>query len=205
MDLLLDMVSSLGGEDFCFEKINPSMAVSTSGKALGSLPGLGIALLRKDIAEALVKNESHDHYFAFAEYLLARSQHRSTPFTPPVHLYPPLLRALQLIKEEGLKHKLDRHAAGISILENIAALHGFKPIGVESPSKTTRTFAYDPCDHSLFDDFKRHLLAFGFVPLQNPISQRSKGIFQLSSMGYLPVPLLRRLEQSIAGHSLIAL
>jgi 2-aminoethylphosphonate-pyruvate transaminase len=197
LDLLVDMVSSLSGEPFTFADIRPSISVSVSGKAIGALPGIGIAFVREDISAQLKHSSMKEHYFSFANYIDAKARHRATPFTPPVHLFPALDRALQLTIDEGLESKLQRHKQGIQLLERMALSHGFEVQKAETPSYTTRTFHYDPRSHAKFDEFKSLLNRFHFVPLQNPITQRDKGQFQLSSMGYLPLSMLKKLESDL--------
>jgi 2-aminoethylphosphonate-pyruvate transaminase len=193
LKFLVDMVSSFGGEDFEIASLAPSIAVTVSGKAIGSMPGLGCALIHKDVIKQLFEQRTTEHYFSFLPYIESRVKRNEMPFTPPVHLFAALNQALNLIEKETLAGKIARHRQGLQILQGIAESFGFKKFPCESPSSTTQTFVYPVSDAERFDHFHKSLLDQHFLPLQNQQTQRERGHFQLSTMGHIHPHVLERL------------
>lgn len=189
----VDMVSALGGERVDFSAFTPHVAVSVSGKALGALPGIGIALVRKDILRALEQAKVNEHYLSFSKYIHLSTGIPLVPFTPALSLFAPLKQALCEIEREGLEPKMARHEEGVALLEDLAGRFGFAAVPVRTPSSTTRTFSYSKEQDQDFERFSSELRSQGFLLLQNPLTQRAKREFQLSTMGFVPVENLYHL------------
>jgi 2-aminoethylphosphonate-pyruvate transaminase len=197
LKFLVDMVSSFGGEDFQLASLAPSIAVTVSGKALGALPGLGFAFVDQDVIRELYQTKQTEHYFSFLHYKEARCERNEMPFTPPVHLFAALHRALELIEHETLPGKIIRHQKGIQILEDLANSWGFETFACDTPSSTTRTLVYPLNATAHFDEFHELLREQNFIPLQNRKTQRDRGHFQLSTMGHIQPTVLERLAANL--------
>lgn len=181
----LDMVSSLGGERFDFQTIIPHMAVSVSGKAIAAFPGVSFLVIQEDIVFKINRNKYHQHYFNMAEYLKAKQNGISTPFTPPITLFQPFLQALNEIGHESLDSKICRHESCVNILVSFLEYVGFSQVQVSTPSSTTRTFQYSPDDLSFFERTESILRSLGALIYQNQNYHRPYNLFQVSTMGWM--------------------
>jgi aspartate aminotransferase-like enzyme len=183
--LAVDMISSLGGEPFDFGALRPDLAVTVSGKALGGLPGIGLALVRDRVVSG-ARSAPTAPYLDLPRYVSAWHG-RSVPWTPPVPLFPPLRCALERIAREGLAAKIDRHARGLAALVNAIEEGGFARVPVSHPSCTTATFTYRSAGRERFDRFERALRRCGYACYENAAYHRPVDQFQVSTMGCLEV------------------
>lgn len=197
----VDLVSALGGERIDFKKFTPHFMVSVSGKALGALSGIGVAIVRKDVLQILKAMPIKEHYFSFVNYIDCDSLSAKVPFTPSINVFPAFVAALEMIQFEGLEQKFKRHETGILMLEVLASRFGFSCVKVKNPSLTTRCFRYAESQENLYDEFSNSLQSQGFMPLQNLVTQREKCCFQFSTMGYVDLDGIRTLCLKMRNHA----
>ncbi len=183
----VDMVSSVGGEESSFDgKNSPDLAVTVSGKAIGAFPGVAFLLVKKSVAEQLLKNENRQgYYFDLARALKSWNEACELPFTPPTVLFPPLLAALREIEQEGLAAKIQRHRECLGILSNFLEKRGFTRLRVQNASSTTATFCYDQKSISEFETLRREFENQGYSIYQNSRYHAPQHLFQVSTMGFL--------------------
>lgn len=97
--LLLDCVSSFGGEEIDFENWDVEACAGTSYKCLHGVPGVSFVLARK-AAFAKKKTGATSVYLdLFRQY--AEQNRNATPFTPAVSLYFALNEALEELTDAG--------------------------------------------------------------------------------------------------------
>ena len=187
LKLLVDMVSSFGGECFNFNSISPDIAVTTSGKALNAFAGISITFM----TDKLINDNDLSGYNEYYMNLLDRAElynnHKEILFSPPVALYTPLLRALKNIKEESLSKKLSRHKICLNKLENFIINLGFSPLITNNPSNTVRTFKYTNKQNENFERFNNILNNSGYYIYQNKYYHAPENYFQVSTMGFMSV------------------
>ncbi|MEW6688183.1 MAG: 2-aminoethylphosphonate aminotransferase [Pseudomonadota bacterium] len=97
--LLIDAVSSFGGEDLPLERWQPAALAATASKCLHGVPGISFVLARRD---ALGANDGT----ARSLYLDLRAYHREqangwSPYTQAVQVVHALREALRELAEEG--------------------------------------------------------------------------------------------------------
>lgn len=105
----VDAVSSLGAEKFEAEEWGIDIFVSSSGKALASIPGIGIVGIAKDLADRISRLQKTVQYLDLATYITYADQFNQTPNTPSVHA----LAALQVATDRICKMGLPEYRAMI--------------------------------------------------------------------------------------------
>lgn len=100
--LFIDAVSSAGAEKIDLERWNVSYCTTSSGKAICSLPGLGIIMARVKDIEGLKNLPSKTAYLNLYNLYKYSSHNIQTPNTPAVHLFYALNQALSNILERGV-------------------------------------------------------------------------------------------------------
>ena len=123
--LLVDCISSLGGDMINFEQHPIDFAVGTANKCIQGLPGVSFVLYRKKDLPRIKDIPPRSIYFALAEHLRAQEQ-GDTLFTPAVQACYALNAALDELLEETTSGRIDRYR---KTAENLRK--GFKEIGLE--------------------------------------------------------------------------
>ncbi len=107
--LMVDAISILGGDKLPVDEWNVDLCVTASQKCLMCPPGLSfISVSDKAWAKIRSKKASHSYYLSlpmYAKYI----QDGFTPFTPAVSLLYALNEACDMILEEGLPSRYERH------------------------------------------------------------------------------------------------
>ena len=99
VDLLIDAVSSFGGEALDLERLGAAACAGTSGKCLHAPPGLGFVLVDRALF-ARGCQPPRSVYLDLASHL-AEQDLGSTAFTPPIPLLYALAEALAELAERG--------------------------------------------------------------------------------------------------------
>jgi len=101
----LDTVSSAGAEKIDIEKWNVSFCTTSSGKALGSFPGLGIVIGKKVEFEKLKDIKPRTTYLNLYKFYQYSKNLLQTPNTPGIQLFFALEQALSNILAIGVRTK----------------------------------------------------------------------------------------------------
>ncbi len=123
--LLVDCISSLGGDMINFEQHPIDFAVGTANKCIQGLPGVSFVLYRKKDLPRIKDIPPRSIYFALAEHLRAQEQ-GDTLFTPAVQAHYALNAALDELLEETTSGRIERYRKTAEYLRK-----GFKEIGLE--------------------------------------------------------------------------
>ncbi len=106
---VVDAISSLGGYAIPVDRWGVDVCVTGSQKCLAAPPGLSLLSLSKKASEYVRKDPPKVRYFDLARQLDFLA-HGETPFTPAIPLYYALDVALDMLLEEGLEKRVERHA-----------------------------------------------------------------------------------------------
>jgi len=115
--LLIDGVSSLGGEEVDFNACNVGVIAGSSGKCIQGFPGIGFVLVRRDLMEQMVNYERRSVYLHLPTYYKEQEE-SSIPFTPAVQLYYAFDEALSELLEEGVANRIARYRKMAHLLRN---------------------------------------------------------------------------------------
>lgn len=99
---MVDTVSSVGAEKIDIEKANITFTTGTSGKAIGSFPGIGFVIGKKKEFEKLKENAPKTAYLNLYKFYYYSSTLSQTPNTPGVQLLFALEQALKNILAIGI-------------------------------------------------------------------------------------------------------
>ena len=115
--LLVDGVSSLGGEELDFVSANVGLIAGSSGACIQGFPGIGFVMVRRDIMEQMVTYEQRSVYFHLPTYY-RHLEEGSIPFTPAVQLYCAFDEALSELLEEGVPNRIARYRKMARLIRN---------------------------------------------------------------------------------------
>jgi len=144
--VLVDVVSSLAGEEFSF-KWGVTAIAGAAHKAIAALPGVSFVIASTEAIKDAIRN-SKETPLALDLSRYAEFRRRSeTPFTPPVNLLYALNTALDYILRRGVENYIRDHEQRARILYEKLPEIGFKPVvGDERYRSNTVAAFYTPID-----------------------------------------------------------
>jgi aspartate aminotransferase-like enzyme len=108
--ILVDTVSSMAGADFRTDEWGIDFVLTGSQKSLALPPGLAFGVAQENVLERARVKENRGIYFDFLEFE-KNIQGNQTPNTPAVSLLYALSVQMELIEQEGIEARLQRHRA----------------------------------------------------------------------------------------------
>lgn len=107
---ILDVVSSLGGDDIRIDDWGVDIAVTGSQKCIAAPPGISIVAANERALAEMENISTRPYYLDLAAYHKSASKElKETPYTPAVSLFFALQEALRMVVEEGLDNRIERH------------------------------------------------------------------------------------------------
>lgn len=143
--LVVDAISILGGDELPVDDWNVDLCVTASQKCLMCPPGLSfVSVSEKAWSKIQAKKSNKSYYF---DLLMWRKfqEEGYTPFTPSVPLFYALNEACDMILEEGLKQRYERHRiCAEAVYDSMQAMGLGLLAGEESRSNTVATIGSPP-------------------------------------------------------------
>ncbi|TLY43961.1 MAG: alanine--glyoxylate aminotransferase family protein, partial [Nitrospirae bacterium] len=180
--LLLDGVSSLGGEEIDFNSCNVGMIAGSSGKCIQGFPGVGFVLVRRDLMEQMVTYEHRSVYFHLPTYY-KQQEEGSVPFTPAVQLYYAFDEALNELLEEGVANRIARYRKLARIIRNRMRAIRMK-FYLREPLWSSTLTAFNLPEGVFYDHLHDLLRDRGYVMYAGQ-AQLAESIFRVANMGAL--------------------
>lgn len=192
----VDCVSSAGAEVILPEKWNITFCSTGTGKAISSLPGLGIIVGKKSAFRALKNEKARTAYLNL--YNLYHYSHtvKQTPNTPAVHLFYALDQALTNIFETGLVSWRLQIAARAQILRVGMAELGLQFLLPAEHMSASVTTVYVPTHIS--PDALRAKLKGRSIIIYSGKGPIAKTVFQVGNIGILQDSHLKLFIRSLA-------
>jgi|Deesub1362B_J571_1020462.scaffolds.fasta_scaffold00058_40 aspartate aminotransferase-like enzyme len=103
---ILDVVTTIGGDETKIDEWGVDIAIGGSQKCLGAPPGLSIVSVSDEAWKMM--RERRPYYLDLVAYKRS-AEKRETPYTPAIPLFFALREALEIIKEEGIEKRIKRH------------------------------------------------------------------------------------------------
>lgn len=197
---IADSVSILGGDDLPVDKWNIDVCVTASQKAIAAPPGVSPISINARTKKYIQDNSSPILYFNLKRYFKYYQEHFETPFTPALPLCYAFDEALNLIFEEGLQNRIDRHRRCADAFYTGLGAMGLTPYAKnDSRSNVVIAVNYLP---GIEDKTFRDLLSNEFKVLVAGGFGNLKGkVFRIGSMGevnkYHVVRTLSAIESAI--------
>ncbi len=143
LQLFVDTVSSATAEKVDIEKWNITFCTTSSGKAIGALPGVGIIIGEKKAFESLKDSPRKTMYLNLYSHYHYSKTLQQTQNTPALHLFSALDQALRNILEIGIQERRKIIAERAFILRNGMKRLGFRFLldehGVDAMSSVLTT------------------------------------------------------------------
>ena len=137
---VVDTVSSLGGDDVAVDDYNIDICVTGSQKCLAAPPGMAAITVSDDAWDVINKVDSNSYYLDVRKYKkYAGHTPSETPYTPSVSLMYAMREALNMVMEEGLEARIERHKLAASATRNAVKALGLELFADEEVSSTTVT------------------------------------------------------------------
>jgi len=182
---ILDVVSSLGGDDIRVDDWGVDIAVTGSQKCLAAPPGISIVAAGERALAEMEKVTTRPYYLDLVAYHKSASKDlKETPYTPAVSLFYALLEALRIVTEEGLENRIERH-----YLMTQAVRDAVTAIGIEMFPHLNEVSAYSNTVSAMKapagingEDIKKAMNKRGVIISGGQDELKGK-IFRIGSMG----------------------
>lgn len=108
---IVDSVCGVGGCELNFDKLGADIVLTTSQKALGSVPGACLMMLSSKAIDILETRKSiiPSYYLNLKNWKLHMENPKTYIATPAIQIMIALKTAIELIMEEGLENRWNRH------------------------------------------------------------------------------------------------
>jgi 2-aminoethylphosphonate-pyruvate transaminase len=181
--LMVDAVSSLGGELMGVRTDHIDWCVGTANKCLEGIPGLSFVCAPRARLEALAAIAPRSYYLNLFSLYAAEEQTKAPPFTPAVQTMYAFDVALDLMLAEGVAARTARYQGLASQLRDGLEAMGFKLLLPPHYRCSTLTAIYFPegLDYRTLHD---RLRAEGFVIYAGQDTLKQKA-FRLANMGQI--------------------
>jgi len=105
---VLDCITSIGGNDVPVDQLGVDIAIVGSQKCLGAPPGLSALSVSDKVLDLMRTNKKRPYYMDIIAYKKSLDK-KQTPYTPALPLFFALHEALEVIIEEGMAKRTERH------------------------------------------------------------------------------------------------
>jgi 2-aminoethylphosphonate-pyruvate transaminase len=197
LGLLLDAVSSFGGERLDFAKLQPLAVAGTANKCLHGAPGISFVLARKNALEA-GESQATTLYLDLMEY--HREQRKGwSPYTQAVHVTRALREALLEMADEGgvsARQRLYLHRS-TTVRRALADL-GIETL-VPAAACSSMLTGFKLPEGESYDRLHDRLKQEGYVIYAGQGAFNGR-IFRIATMGCIPETEMARLVAAFGEH-----
>jgi aspartate aminotransferase-like enzyme len=111
--ILVDAVSSLGGDNLETDKLGIDFVISATQKCLACPPGLSMVSIGEEMWSLM---EPRSTYFDLKRVRKFYDEKKEPPFTPAIPIFYALQEGLKMLQEETLEKRIRRHYECSSLL-----------------------------------------------------------------------------------------
>lgn len=179
---VVDAVSILGGDELPVDKWNVDICFTATQKALAAPPGIAPISISKEARKYMIDNPPPSQYLNLKRYFKYYNDSFETPFTPALSLFYAYQEALNIIIEEGMENRINRHRKCANAFYSGLEALGFTPFAdADSRSNVVIAVNYLPG----IDDKKfRELISTKFkVLLAGGFGELKGKVFRVGCMG----------------------
>lgn len=195
--LLVDAVSSFGGESIDFERWNVEGCAATANKCLHGVPGISFVLVRKQVLEERASGANSLYLDLYRNY---EEQSNGYPlFTPAVQVVAALREALIELEETGgWKQRHDHYRSLSKKLRSELSEQGLRLLLGDVRHYSTILSSFFLPDGIDFTDLYAELKELGYVIYAGQKSL-SRAIFRVSVMGDITRQDISNFTLAVAG------
>lgn len=181
--LLLDAVSSFGGEEICFQEWNLEALAATANKCLHGVPAVSFVLARRNALEG--KPSAATSVYLDLHNAYEAQKKGSSAFTQSVHGMYALNEALEELRDQGgWRERHRRYSQHMQIVVEGMRELGIEPL-LESEEASSRILiGYRLPSRARYEDLHAHLKRAGFV-IYSGQGKFDGEIFRVAVMGDL--------------------
>jgi 2-aminoethylphosphonate-pyruvate transaminase len=198
----VDIVSSLGGEEFDMVRSRAAVAIGSPNKCLHGVAGAAFVFTRRDLWDETAHVRPRSMFLDLRRYRAALRENGQTPFTPPVPAVAALEAALHELEDQGGVPA--RRATYLALNARLRA--GLMGLGLkirfDGPcSAASLTVAQLPPGVT-FDAFYSELRERGFLVYKGkgPVSHDS---FLVANMGHVDIATIDRFLETVADIAVV--
>ena len=179
---VVDAVSILGGDELPVDKWNVDICFTATQKALAAPPGIAPISISKEAKKYMLENPPASQYLNLKRYFKYYNDSFETPFTPAISLFYAYQEALNIILEEGIQNRIERHRKCANAFYSGLEALGFTPFA-EANSRSNVVIAVNYLPG--IDDKKfRELISSEFkVLLAGGFGELKGKVFRVGCMG----------------------
>lgn len=180
--LIVDAISILGGDKLPVDEWNVDMCVTASQKCLMCPPGLSFVSVSQKAWEKISAKKSHRSFYLDLPMYKKYMGDGFTPFTPAVSLFYALNEACDMILEEGLPARFERHRICADAVYNSMEALGLGLMA--EPESRSHTVAAIACPTSIEDGKLRELIRTKYgIDLGASLEKWRGKMFRVGVMG----------------------
>lgn len=195
---VVDAVSILGGDELPVDKWNVDICFTATQKALAAPPGIAPISISKEAKKYMIENPPPSQYLNLKRYFKYYNDSFETPFTPAVSLFYAYQEALNIIIEEGMENRINRHRKCANAFYSGLEALGFTPFAdADSRSNVVIAVNYLP---GIDDKEFRELISTKFkVLLAGGFGGLKGKVFRVGCMGEVSSYHVMRTLSSISS------
>ncbi len=196
--LMVDAISILGGDNLPVDKWNVDLCVTAGQKCLMCPPGLSFISVSDKAWSKIQSKKSHRSYYFDLLMWKKYQEEGYTPFTPSVPLFYALDEACNMILEEGLQKRYERHRICAQAVYDAMEGIGLGLLAVkESRSNTVATIESPP---GIDEGKVRELVRTKYgVSLGGSLGKVKGRVFRAGIMGNVGAPEVMTTVSAIAS------
>ena len=179
---VVDAVSILGGDELPVDKWNVDICFTATQKALAAPPGIAPISISKEAKKYMIENPPASQYLNLKRYFKYYNDSFETPFTPAISLFYAYQEALNIILEEGIQNRIERHRKCANAFYSGLEALGFTPFAdANSRSNVVIAVNYLP---GIDDKRFRELISSKFkVLIAGGFGELKGKVFRVGCMG----------------------
>jgi aspartate aminotransferase-like enzyme len=199
---VVDAVSILGGDELPVDKWNVDICFTATQKALAAPPGIAPISISKEAKKYMIENPPASQYLNLKRYFKYYNDSFETPFTPAISLFYAYQEALNIILEEGIQNRIERHRKCANAFYSGLEALGFTPFAeANSRSNVVIAVNYLP---GIDDKRFRELISSKFkVLLAGGFGELTGKVFRVGCMGEVSSYHVMRTLSAISSSMLI--
>jgi aspartate aminotransferase-like enzyme len=198
--LIVDAISILGGDKLPVDDWNVDMCVTASQKCLMCPPGLSFVSVSEKAWEKIESKKHQRSFYLDLPMYRKFMETGYTPFTPAVSLFYALDEACDMILEEGLQTRYDRHRICAEAVYNSMEALGLNLMA--EPESRSHTVAAVGCPPGVDDGKLRELIRVKYgIDLGGSLEKWKGKMFRVGVMGNVGSPEIMATVSAIASAS----
>lgn len=180
--LIVDAISILGGDKLPVDEWGIDVCATASQKCLACPPGLALVSVSDRVVDLVKRKPARTSYFNLSDYL-TYMERGETPYTPSLPLFYALNEALDMVMEEGLEKRFERHRRCAEAFYHAVERLGLQPFPRDKADRSNTVVAvHKPQTIDLVSLVKTMMERYNVV-IASGVGVIREKVFRIGSMG----------------------